>query len=540
MYKKALNKRITAVIAALILSMTVSFTACENNRKARLAEFKNYNYESHEQEENDKEEDNKSKENYYLKKTPIKLYEGICTNYEDCTIVGACGPMAEINYAIPENLKVLDVNGELAKVSITGYIPSWYLSKYKDDDIEPTKENDMYIINDTCMRIAPEEKAHIAQKLESGTAVKIKEVYEGLYHDTWYFVQLNIIGAAEPLNEGWIKREELGNLEALLNFRKNHKENCNEENLYTGIDVKVKKGAEELDYEGNFIEINDHEYWGEIYEIKEINGEKIYQLRLPGACLSYVREKDIEFVNEIKDVNMSSSSEEEEKNKNNEQNIFSESLTYIEPKDNGECIFEKGMEFYKNLIKDEKGRVIRAKGECELGNIIITAREPKEVSVVEEFSNLNRKGDIITTNDFNVIYINNKGEETVITNFNDMLINHPINNTTRLKTFQYDDGYLFGFIPDYMDGCGYPFYMFGINRKGECFQVNFRTKFYDGIIDIKDSISLIRNELNGEYGLLKVITPMPLEHVYHRGKFEAYYKFNKEYKIFDLVKYERK
>lgn len=197
----------------------------------------------------------------------------------------AAGPVANINphclSVNPNNMKVLEVgDGNFTKISLEGYIPTWYLVQNESDKLEHYNhiDEEKYILKETNAYYGGDENSGVLKVLPQYTAINI--ICE--YND-WYYIKLLHWNAVyNP--EMWIKKDCVGLLSA-----------SDLENPI-GIEVRVEKGTSGLyvNGEGEQPYIFEYTNVGSIYDIDDIN----YYVLFEGTLLICLEKEDVQFMGE--------------------------------------------------------------------------------------------------------------------------------------------------------------------------------------------------------------------------------------------------
>lgn len=213
-----------------------------------------------------------SESSYFLKEVP-SLYlhshiEGIYT-----AGFSAAGPIANINpYCINNSLSEITILGggdeHFTKISIEGYIPTWYLTENKSDINYKHIETEKYIINETTAYYGASEDSGTVEILSKGTAIKVI----GESND-WYYIS-PLSGYYSLYPEMWVNKDDVGD--------------------FTGdvinTDVRVQVGTKGVfeNYEGRKDYILDRTIIGTI----KSEDDTYYYVTFPGALGLYI-EKDL-------------------------------------------------------------------------------------------------------------------------------------------------------------------------------------------------------------------------------------------------------
>lgn len=78
-------------------------------------------------------------------------------------------------------------------------------------DLETEKET----LKRSIRLLTPEIDATNVQPITNGNALKVKSEYKD-----WYFAEIERKVAAEPINEGWISKSNLGYLDDVIKYRR--------------------------------------------------------------------------------------------------------------------------------------------------------------------------------------------------------------------------------------------------------------------------------------------------------------------------------
>lgn len=164
------------------------------------------------------------------------------------------------------------------------------LKKDKDKEVVKDENMKLYVVEEDSLRSEPEYEAERIQVLMGGTAVKVEKS-----KGDWYYVRAIFTWGIEG-KEGWIKKEMLGELEELLNHRKNDIETYNSFNLFENLTISIREGAEDLDSKGMVIDKFQFGDIGRIIRTRKLNGERIFDIELSEGILLSTTENFIDFI----------------------------------------------------------------------------------------------------------------------------------------------------------------------------------------------------------------------------------------------------
>ena len=108
-------------------------------------------------------------------------------------------------------VKVLEIKEEWARISMEAYIPKWYIvdkegSDFKQEDIiHSILSKKMYTKEPCPMKLAPDKNSFTQLNLEKGKAVYVKKEYQD-----WCFIHLQQTYNDTDFTEGWVKKSQLG------------------------------------------------------------------------------------------------------------------------------------------------------------------------------------------------------------------------------------------------------------------------------------------------------------------------------------------
>lgn len=127
--------------------------------------------------------------------------------------IGYMGTIKTLDFDDKEynEVKVLEIKDDWAKISIEAYIPKWYLVDMQGDDfkqediIHSTGGQKMYTKEQGPMKLAPDKNSFTQLSLEKGKAVFVTKEYQ-----SWYFIKLQQTHKETDFTEGWVKKSQLG------------------------------------------------------------------------------------------------------------------------------------------------------------------------------------------------------------------------------------------------------------------------------------------------------------------------------------------
>lgn len=187
------------------------------------------------------------------------------------------GPVANLNpYGsnISESgITILDGGVEhFTKISIEGYIPTWYITR-NDPNIDfEYIETEKYIINETTAYYGASEDSGAVEILPKGTAIKVIGEYDGWY----YITPLSDNYSLYP--EIWVKKDDVRDFtDDVIN-----------------AEVRVQEGTKGIlkNSEG------DHDYILDRTMVGRIKSEDdaYYTIAFPGASILYFEKDLVEFI----------------------------------------------------------------------------------------------------------------------------------------------------------------------------------------------------------------------------------------------------
>lgn len=195
------------------------------------------------------------------------------------------GYKADVNTSVQSDdnkVEIIEDNGEWAKISISGWIPKWYLTNDypKENEIRHIYPNQKRTVKEDChLSFIPEENdkvinPEIIKSDYSGLKLKRGQVVELIYeYDEWYYVKRFILWDANDYTEGWVKKSYLVTFEELQ-----------------PSEVMIKKGTKIYDSNNELITLDENVY-GRIRNEKD----GWYEITLPGASLLRVKKEDITY-----------------------------------------------------------------------------------------------------------------------------------------------------------------------------------------------------------------------------------------------------
>lgn len=213
---------------------------------------------------------------YFLKEVPsLYLHSHIEGIYSGG--FSAVGSIANINpYCINNNIGVITILGggdeHFTKISIEGYIPTWYLTENKSDINYKHIETEKYIIKETTAYYGASENSGTVEILSKGTAIKVI----GESNDWYYISPLSDYYSLYP--EMWVNKDDVGD--------------------FTGdvinTDVRVQGGTKGIfeNYEGRREYILDRTMVGTIRS----EDDNYYYVTFPGAFGLYLEKDLVEFI----------------------------------------------------------------------------------------------------------------------------------------------------------------------------------------------------------------------------------------------------
>ena len=231
----------------------------------------------------DEDKDDIDYTQWYLKEVP-SLYLHAYFGEVDDEWYSAAGPEAIINpYGANTsgfrdadgNIKVLEGGNEyFTKISIEGYVPTWYLTQ-NDGDINFEDINEeKYIIKETDAYYGADENSGLVKSLTKGTAIEII----GEYNDWYYIDLLSEYSSFYP--EVWVKKDSVGLLlvsDSLID-----------------VEVRVEEGIE-----GLFEERKERPPY--IFKYDSIGrimdeDDMYYAVNFPGTLILYIEKDDVQFM----------------------------------------------------------------------------------------------------------------------------------------------------------------------------------------------------------------------------------------------------
>lgn len=247
------------IIISTALAVSVSFNViqyCSNYKTVNIA--------------------NEEKPTYFLKEVPNIDLHGFIGGV-DTGWFSAMGPVANLNpYGsnISESgITILGGGDEhFTKISIEGYIPTWYLTENKSDINYKYIETEKYIIKETTAYYGASEDSGTVEILSKGTAIKVIDE-----SNDWYYISpLSDYYSLYP--EMWVNKDDVGD--------------------FTGdvinTDVRVQEGTKGIlkNSEG------DHDYILDRTMVGRIKSEDdaYYTIAFPGASILYFEKDLVEFI----------------------------------------------------------------------------------------------------------------------------------------------------------------------------------------------------------------------------------------------------
>ncbi|WP_312047729.1 hypothetical protein [Anaerotignum sp.] len=215
---------------------------------------------------------------WHLKEVPhLYFHNFIDGAYEEW--FSATGPIANINpYCInvnPNSIKIIESgDAYFTKISIEGYVPTWYLTQNDENINFKSISEEKYILDKTNAYYGANENSGAIKLLSKGTAIEVIGESNG-----WYYIKL-LSEASVNYPEMWVKKDFIGVLST--------------SGTVINMEVRVKKGTVGI-LENNEVQssyILDSTRIGKIQNENDTN----YYVTFPGAFGLYIEKEDVEFI----------------------------------------------------------------------------------------------------------------------------------------------------------------------------------------------------------------------------------------------------
>lgn len=187
----------------------------------------------------------------------------------------AFGHTAQLNPSainIEKSMRILERGSSYTKISIEGYIPTWYLRGDQPIGLRSICE-DAYILEDSLLYLSPNKEDKLLGSIREGKAVKILYQY-----NEWYYIKCYVNNDANVFGKGWIEQSKVGNkaqFETVL-----------------GIEVKLKNGSEGYKKVQAIVGERNKELWGYIFS----ENKDTYTISFPGAYSEDIDKFDVIFI----------------------------------------------------------------------------------------------------------------------------------------------------------------------------------------------------------------------------------------------------
>lgn len=142
------------------------------------------------------------------------------------------------------------------------------------------------------------------------------------------------------------------------------------------------------------------------------------------------------------------------------------------------------------VLQNTQSKTARAEGKSSYGVLSVV---PKESEVIEQLGAPSVYGDASDYSfkgDYNIIFEDNSGKQTVVAEMDNLQIIQPDNATIDLNKLSMDDADIFYFIPQYRGANDVSIYFFGITKDGNAFEFkieNNKAQEYGDVNALSDS-----------------------------------------------------